>query len=64
MNDIAKKCLWLVEDIIREGPPRTSFDIARTTGISRSVIDDCCYDLVQRGLVVIMVNSKLAWSPR
>ena len=61
MNAIAKKCLWLVEEIIRTDGPRTSGDIARTTGISRDVIDDCCYALVQGGRVRCRSDSKLAW---
>jgi len=61
MNVVAKKCLWLVEEIIREDGPRTATDIARTTGLDRRVIDDCCWELIQRGLVRLRPDSKLEW---
>lgn len=61
MNAIVKKCLWLVEEIIKEGPPRMVSDIERTTGIDYRVIHDCVYELVQQGLVRIAPDSKLVW---
>lgn len=55
------KHLWLIEAILCEDPPRTSGDIAQTTGLSRDVVDDCCWELERRGLIRCRVDSKLEW---
>lgn len=53
-----KKCMWLFEVLLEDGP-RTTSDLCRTTQMSRRLVEDCIYELVQQGRVFIRPDSKL-----
>lgn len=53
-----EKIQWLLLLLIEERP-RTSGDIARSTGINRGLVDDALYDLIRRGEIADANDSRL-----
>lgn len=55
-REIAKKCEWMLLELVRSEPRRVT-DLVASTGLPRRVVDDAMWALLQRGEVFMDASS-------